>query len=574
MSSRRNLQREVRNGKAVYVPQSARMQLNQDRSSSLHPHKFGIRLARLLVLGSFGTIASLLWLSAEYLSNPDFAFWLDYGLPGVTRRHSSGEQPLKLSKIQSVIKAEGLFAGEPIPLQSNATLQFNLGTTADIAIPVFKQDASKGADDLCTQNCRSIQQLRIYRALQLPLLIRIFQSDPYFRRTDIITVQGPSESDLRSVDNNPLVSFGSEQSLPLTQSDLYDPAPRPGQWLRLVGLQNQGSSVSTYGQIYYFNPRLERLELMLNWVSPLGEIPQWQQVTGDGKPELVINQTVGVEPQYKVYQIELADGVASQLQPILLNDPAFENAEYFKALTLARSRLWTPAQALLKQVKQYNPKSWNAVAQSQLDLIQLHARVAQAQAAQSSASGVQRILAYLVNGSWSTALDVMASDRSLRPELREMLLSDSGSLANRIDTALKAAPGDSDIVAWGALLRLSQGSPEDAITWTQKQAKGNPATLMKVQKLIKEMKQPLADGTGSKPKPQAKLKPSSAASSTTGSATSTPAPAASTSTPAPATVSGSSPSAVPSTSQPDQIQSVSPSLSDSPGSTGTQPLPQ
>ena len=546
------------------MPQSVRVETVQSRSGPLRPYKFGIRLARLLVLGSFGTIVGLLWLSAEYLSNPDFAFWLDYGLLGTVHpRQSSGGQPLKLSKIQSVIKAEGFFAGEPIPLQSDSTLQFGLGTAADIAIPVFKKDGATGTDNhnLCTQSC-SIQQLRIYRALQLPLLIRVFQRDPYFRRTDIITVQGPSESDLRSVDNNPLVSLGSDQSLPLTQSDLYDPAPRPGQWLRLVGLRNQGSSVSTYGQIYYFNPRLERLELMLNWVSPLGEIPQWQQVTGDGKPELVVNQTVGVEPQYKVYQIKRADGVAHQLQPILLDDPAFNNADYLRALALARSGLWTPAQALLRQVKQYNSKSWSASAQSQLDLIQLHARMAQAQAVQSSASGVQRIMAYLVNGSWNTALDVLASDKSLRPELREMLLSDSGSLANRIDTALKAAPGDSDIVAWGALLRLCQGSPEGAMAWTRQQAGGNPATLTRVQKLIKEMKQLPPDGTPAKPKPNSKP---SAKPSSPGAPSPTPALSVS---PMPV----SSPSAIP---QQGQTQSTSPLPLDSPvrSSDGQSPPP-
>lgn len=489
MSSRRKLQREVHNGKAVYVPQSSLTALKSSHSAQTDHHRIdrsGIYLTRLLWLACFGTIAGLLWLSIQYLINPDVAFWLDHGLLGSTHsRQGSREQPLRLTNIQSALKAEGLFAGQPIILKSSFTLQPGLGNAATIAIPV-----SKNTDAACRETCSGIQQLRIYRSLQLPFLIRVFQGDPYFRLTDAIAIQGPSESDLRALDNNPLVSQGSDQPLPITQSEIYERAPEPGLWLRLVGLQTQGSSVSTYGQVFYFNPLGERLELMLNWVSPPGEVPQWQQVTGDGQPELVINQTVGLEPQYSVYQLRFANGVAHQLRRLTLDEPAFESPPYTDALTLARSGLWTPAETMLKQVKQNNPKSWNTAAQEQLDYIHLHARVTQAQAEQPSASGVQRIMGYLINGSWTAALNVLQSDRTLRPELREMLLSDSGRLTNRIDTALKVMPGNTDVIEWGALLRLSRNSGKSAIAWTQQQSKGNSATITKVQKLLKQMDPP------------------------------------------------------------------------------------
>jgi hypothetical protein len=489
VSSRRKLQREVRNGKAVYVPQSS-LTTSRSSPSTQAGHrragKTGVHLARLLCLACFGTIAGLLWLSLQYLMNPDVAFWLDHGLLDSTHsRQRSREQPLRLAKIQSALTAEGLFTGQPIVLKSNFMLQSGLGNAATIAIPV-----SKNTDAACRETCSGIQQLRIYRSLQLPFLIRMFQGDPYFRLTNAIAIQGPSENDLRALDNNPLVSQGSDQPLPITQSEIYERAPEPGLWLRLVGLQTQGSSVSTYGQVFYFNPLRERLELMLNWVSPPGEVPQWQQVTGDGQPELVINQTVGLEPLYGVYQLKFANGVAHQLRRLTLDEPAFESPAYADALTLARSGLWTPAQTLLKQVKQNNPKSWNVTAQGQLDYIHLHARVTQAQAEQPSASGVQRIMGYLINGSWTAALNVLQSDRTLQPELRDMLLSDSGRLTSRIDTALKVMPGDSEVIEWGALLRLSRNSKESAIAWTQQQSKGNSATVAKVQKLLKQMEQP------------------------------------------------------------------------------------
>jgi hypothetical protein len=222
-------------------------------------------------------------------------------------------------------------------------------------------------------------------------------------------------------------------------------------------------------------------------------VPQWQQVIDNNTfPELVVNQTVGAEPQYAVYQLQMVNGAAHQLQPITLTEPAFLNDTYTDALTLARSGLWTPALTRLKQVKQDNPKQWSSMAQAQLDYIQLHARITQAQAEQPSASSIQRILGYLVNGSWSPALDVLQSDRAVRPELREMLLSDSGRLANRINTALKITPGDTNIIAWGAMLRLIDSSEAQAIAWAQQQSHGNPATLAKVKPLLKQLDRPEA----------------------------------------------------------------------------------
>jgi hypothetical protein len=96
----------------------------------------------------------------------------------------------------------------------------------------------------------------------------------------------------------------------------------------------------------------------------------------------------------------------------------------------------------------------------------------------------------LINGSWAAGLNVLQSDRTLHPELREMLLSDSGRLTNRIETALKMMPGDPNIIEWGALLRLSRSSKESAIAWTQRQSRGDSATIAKVQKLLKQMDPP------------------------------------------------------------------------------------
>ncbi len=503
MSSRRKLQREVRNGKAVYLPAPDRAERSPKttQKSSHRPSrgltsqsnhrqgKAGVRLARLMMLGALGVITASLWLSIQYLINPDVAFWLDSHLVGhLSSRRGSVDQPQTLSQLQQAIKKEGLIAGQPVVLKNDFALAQDIKTADNIAIPVFAKDPAPN----CSDPCQAMSQLRLYRSLQLPFLIRFFQADPHFRLTDKIAVQGPSSADLQVLDQNPQVSAGSAQSLPITQLAIYDLAPQPGLWLRLVGLKNQGSSISTYGQVFFFNPFRERLDLMTNWVSPPGEVPQWQQVIDDPLPELVVNQTVGAEPQYAVYQLQMANGAAHQLRPITLTEPAFVNDAYVDALTLGRSGLWSPALIRLKQVKQDHPTQWNGLAQAQLNYIQLHARMTQAQAEQPSASNIQRILGYLVNGSWSPALDVLQSDRAVRPELREMLSSDAGRLANRIDTALKITPGDTSIIAWGAMLRLTRASEAQVIAWAQRQSQGNLATLTKVKLLLKQLDQPEA----------------------------------------------------------------------------------
>lgn len=533
MSSRRLSQRRPRKPKAFAyfaTPPSS------DTPAAKHPGKAGFRLSRLFLLGSFGVVSATLWLSFQYLVNPDVAFWLDHELLGVTHQNQ-GEAalPQTLDQIQAALTKGGLTAGQPIVLKSDFGLPSEMKTASDIAMPISKKVVANDAQQatgVCNEPCEQIDQLRIYRSLQLPWLIRLLLRKPYFRLTDVISVRGPSSADLLTPDQNPLVSAGSDQPLPLTQSDIYNPAPQPGLWLRLTGLQAQGSSVSTYGQIFYFDPRRERLDLMMNWVSPPGEVPQWQQVTGDSLPELVVNQTVGLEPQYAIYQLKMADGVAHQLQPITLIEPALDAPTYLDGLTLGKSGLWTPALALLKQQKQNDPKRWNPAAQAQLDYMKLHANITQAQANQPSASTVQRILGYLVNGSWSPALDVLQSDRSARSEVREMLLSDTGRLANRIDTALKISPGDTSIVAWGALLRMIRGSEAQAIAWAQRQSSGRAGTVTLVQKLIKQLNQPDAASVpklAPPPKPAAASSPSPkpSGSSTPNASSASPPPAAS-----------------------------------------------
>ncbi|HEY9826465.1 MAG TPA: hypothetical protein V6D19_13545, partial [Stenomitos sp.] len=86
-----------------------------------------------------------------------------------------------------------------------------------------------------------------------------------------------------------------------------------------------------------------------------------------------------------------------------------------------------------------------------------------------------------------------------RAEVKEMLLSDTGRLGSRIETALTIFPTDPSLVAWGAMLRRVRNSETQAIAWAQRQSKGNAATMAQVNSLLKLLNQPLPDADAVEP---------------------------------------------------------------------------
>lgn len=433
-----------------------------------------------LVLGST-VIAGAVWLSVQYLINPDVAFWADsylLGKPSVS--NSQAEKPKSMAKIEDRLRQEGLQAGPELALKTQFGFHRGMNTPEVLLIPVLAT-----ADNCSSPPCQSITELRQYQALQLPLLIRLLQAQPLFRLVQRILIKGPSESELVSLDQNPLLATGSEQALPITQMERYNLAPQPGVWLRLTGLRSQGHGTSTYGQIFYYSLVRDRLNLMLNWISPPGDFPRWQEVTGNAQPELVINQTVGSEPQYRVYQLKTSNREASQLQPVALEQGVLAVPNYRDGLRLARNGLWSDALKRLQQAKETS--NWNSTAQAQFDVVQLHAKMTEFQAEQPSSSTVQRILAYLVNGSWKPALQVFQADKAASLEVKEMLAADSGRLRNRVKTTLEIQSGTAEAIAWGALLKQANGSTVQAMAWAQQQSRGNGASLKLVKQVLLQM---------------------------------------------------------------------------------------
>ena len=491
MRTRNRISREIRGGKVVYVtdapvsapagsiPKSRKTPRQLPRLA-----RMGTPLAIAALGGAAAVVVGVAWLSIEAIVNPDVSFWLNQYLPSAsTEKAVIGEMmPQTLKEIQADIRRSGQSTGAPLVLASDLTLRAKVDSATDVLIPVFSQQAG------CENNCQQITELRLYRALQIPYLLQILQAKHYFRLLDRMTVVGPEETDVIASPNNPkLANYGSTRTLPLTELGQYDSAPTPGVWLRLTGLLKTGDTVTTYGQILYFNSDQAALIPMLNWSSPLGEIPSWQEVTGKGKPELVINQSVGLQPEFAIYQNQAAANGEIQLQAISLAEPALKNASYADSLTLARSGLWSPALTLLKQVKQLQVKRWSQAAQAQLDYIQMHAQITRAQAEQPWVSPVQRVLAYLSNGSWTPAVQVFQASSAAREDIRNMLLADTGELFSRVAAALTVNPAQPDAIAWGAMVLAVQQGKAEAIAWLRKREMPNSSVFIRTQKLLQQL---------------------------------------------------------------------------------------
>jgi len=477
--------RQVRNGKVVYVPASRpRSRPAPAPASSVRSFgKLQSSLKIMLLSGMATTTVGLSWLSFQVITDSDVAFWLNQFLPTPRDEQIAAHQPQTLQKILKRLQKQDDFPGTPIVLAADQDIKNPLLTTKDILVPIYNKDCSE-------ISCQRLQTLHVYRSLKLPALLRIFQGPRYYRLLNRVAVRGPKESTLANLANNPRLVSGSTQSLPLSRIEPYQPAPQPGSWLRLTGLRTEGSAAAAYGQVMYFHPREAHLVLMLDWASPSGDYPRWQQVTGDQQPELVAQQTVGLEPHFAVYQIRLAPRGDLQLEHISLAKPAFSNQGYAQGLLLARSGLWSPAQQWLRAVKKKFPQQWSTKAQAQLDYINLHAQVAQAQVQQTSASSMQNIVAQLVNGEWKSALQVFLAADTDPAEVREMLLNDPGRLSTRVDAFLTVNPQNGNAIAWGTMIRHLQDDPKAALVWAQQKTGKNKTALQKIQKLLKRLDQP------------------------------------------------------------------------------------
>jgi hypothetical protein len=428
-------------------------------------------LAIAILSASAGSIIFIGWLSILFIFNPQQLGWLNKFLPEWAQISlGNSEPPQTLKQIQLSLSKQQQIPGETLPLDDN---QENL-----FLLPVFQQRLN------CQSNCRVLVALKVYQ-ISTDLEFQA-QTEKYYNLVTQLSVTGPDESFLLAADSQ---LEHQEATTPLalnTVQRFEGKTPSPGVWFNLSSQRQTEKGAVAYGQIVYYNPERQHLQQMLSWKSLSGQVPKWQQVTGHGAKELVIDQTVGLEPQLQIYQVKSVKSFLNsiQLEEISLKPPAIEDSAYQNALLIARSGLWTPAFEWLQSIQKQRKEILTTAAQAQIDLIRLHSQLTKIQADKIWASPGQQVQADLIDGRWQKALQVFEASPQNIPEITALLKADRGRLWKRSQAALKVNPNRPDVQAWTALILSVQRQEEHANFWLQSQSNITPETLTYIQGLL------------------------------------------------------------------------------------------
>ncbi|WP_421656138.1 hypothetical protein [Leptothermofonsia sp. ETS-13] len=388
-----------------------------------------------------------------------------------------------LQQVRAEIRQAGRVPGEALPLGKNRNFWDSRLTASDLLIPVLEGQPNT------PNHLERIVELRLYQAVSPPH--HGAGPEPRLQLVDQLAITGPEESSAIA----PLVEArsvhgGTSRPLPLTAMNRFEAQSLPpGTWFNLSGQWSQGGNTVAYGKVVHYNPGRFHLSIILDWSTTNGKVPHWQQITSGKTPELVLNQTVGMEPQFKIYQVQPRKFLPNpiQLEPISLAEPAINHPTYSQALLLARNGLWSISWQWLQSFKRRNKEKWSAVAQAQMDLIHWHARATQTQAEKSWASPNPQVLAHLVDGRWLRALQVFKSSPENSLETADLLRADSGRLLNRVGAVLQVNPAQPEVKAWGALLVAAQKDRKAAIAWLKKQSKTTASDLIRIHSLIQRI---------------------------------------------------------------------------------------
>ncbi|MDZ8239192.1 MAG: hypothetical protein RMZ69_18920 [Nostoc sp. ChiQUE01a] len=432
-------------------------------------------LAIAILLSSASLIITFAWISVLFIFNPDQISWLNKILPTWAQiplgKH---ERPQTFKQIELDLSKKNLIVGEILPLYQ--------GMKNSFFMPVFQQRAN------CEFDCQKLVEIRVYQRSQ-ELEFKSESENYYYLETQL-PITGPEESFvISSLADTTLESQDISVPLPLTKVQRFEgQTPSPGVWFNLQGERQQGTSGLAYGHIIYYNPERSNLQLMLSWTSPNGQLPKWQQVTGDATKELVIDQTLGLEPHLEVYQVKPLKLFLKpiQLEAINLKSSVLKDSAYQNALSIARSGLWTPAFEWLKFIKKQR-KGLPETAQAQMDLIRLHSQVTKSQAQKSWASPSEQVLADLIDGRWEKALQVFEESAHNVEEIATLLKGDEKRLWNRTAAALRVNPNRQEVQAWFALILAVQRGQEAANSWLGTQPQITKDRLAYIQGLLAKL---------------------------------------------------------------------------------------
>lgn len=441
-----------------------------------------------LLLGASGVVVSGIWLSYSLFFNPSAIASLNGFLPQWAQLPLNQEPAQTLTQISAELSTQGKIAGKPLPLEVNSANSQPASVILPVRSPLALGFSTRRYANAQSQN--QIVELRVYRITDARNLLNRPKGEIHYQFITQTDVTGPEESFVVAPLVNPeTADTSSNRPLPVTELRRFESTtPTQGIWFYLWGERQQGQAIA-YGQIVHYNPDRSYLSLMLPWTSPTQ--PQWQQAIAGGSPELVIDQTVDLEPRLQVYQLKPANFIFDplQLEPVSIAESALDSRDYQNALLIARSGLWTPAEKWLHFIKQQRQKhqAWSSAAQAQLDFIRLHAEKSRKRANQTWASPSQQVLALLIDGRWGEALKVFQASPTNTQEITTLLETDNGRLGNRVEVALRVNPKRTEVKAWGALLKGAQESRRNAIAWLKQQPQTTSADIAYIQKLLKRL---------------------------------------------------------------------------------------
>jgi hypothetical protein len=468
-------------------------------------------VAFTLLFGGTTLIGGCAWFSYQLIVNPDVGVWLNQFLPSWTQIPLQRRDSIvTLEEINQALKSEGLRVGKSLTLpmvdsgyktvnEPKSALPFNslfvnadgaVQQSNDLLIPIIKSRVASVTHP-CEGVCEEIVQVRVYQGVKTPYQRQ--GSTQYYRLIQQLETKGPAESfviaSLIGTESN---QQGSNKPLPLTRlTQFKGKIPQQGVWFSLNSERVIADKTVPYGQILHYNPSHNYLSMMLEWKSAAGQQPIWQEVTGGKDPELLIEQTIGLEPQFSIYQVQPLQFIPNpiQLTAISLNETFLDDYNYRQSLRLARSGLWSPALNLIKPLKKNivsgnSPNlKWSMAVQAQLDLIEFHAKITKAQAIAAWASPSQQVLASLIDGRWTEALEVLKNSPGNQQEIGNLLRSNGGRIKNRLNAALLENPEQLELKTWGTLMIAAENGRNQAINWLDEQ----PTTEQKDRQEILEL---------------------------------------------------------------------------------------
>ncbi|WP_416667091.1 hypothetical protein [Egbenema bharatensis] len=422
-----------------------------------------------LMVGLLLAAISGISLAMRLIVNPGSVGWISWLLPDWEQSPLMGQPPQMLSEIRAAATEAGLLVGNPIYLNTYPDLSRGETGFDDWLLPLYQPQPF--CENEALSNCQRLVEVRIYRP-SAPR--RLLQAEMGLELIDRLPVTGLEEhAVVAPLVNASIADRGSTRKLAYQSIQFIDgSAPLDGVWIHLSGVWQRGSNRIVYGQVIRYDPIRGRLQPLETWTSPAEQIPKWQVVTGTAA-DLVVDQSIGLEPQFQVYQFKHLPSPVRPLQvmPITLAEAGLDDRAYQHGLLLARNGLWSMAQRQLEasQANHASGSSWTPAAQAQLDLIKLHAQVTQTQADRDWASPRQQILALLIDGRWAEALTLLRTAHANGYTLKSLLSDPTQRLRQRVETALRVAP-DSTLQSWGILLTALKDDRGAAIAWLNQQS--------------------------------------------------------------------------------------------------------